>query len=163
MPVLKILLTRSCKSLPLENPVKSRVSGLFQTFTTITKVRNKTGVLVAISIPIFTSQLEKAREATDEANIRSAYAECAAAALTETAATTTSSGVTVTVDGTSKVVTCTKTVPIKQQVADWSAGTVEIAGVVLDKCTVGANVTVTVTSDGTVSFKQGTTDMKKTS
>ena len=32
-------------------------------------------VLVAISIPIFTGQLEKSREATDAANIRSAYAE----------------------------------------------------------------------------------------
>ena len=41
------------------------------------------GVLVAISIPIFTSQLEKAREATDLANIRAAYAECSAAVLTE--------------------------------------------------------------------------------
>ena len=39
-------------------------------------------VLVAISIPIFTSQLEKAREATDVANIRSAYAEAAAEAIT---------------------------------------------------------------------------------
>ena len=33
------------------------------------------GVLVAISIPVFTSQLEKSREATDAANVRSAYAE----------------------------------------------------------------------------------------
>ena len=33
------------------------------------------GVLVAISIPIFTSQLEKSREATDLANVRAAYAE----------------------------------------------------------------------------------------
>ena len=32
-------------------------------------------ILVAISIPIFTSQLEKSRESTDMANIRSAYAE----------------------------------------------------------------------------------------
>ena len=40
-------------------------------------------VLVAISIPIFTAQLEKAREATDLANIRSAYAEVMAAGLTE--------------------------------------------------------------------------------
>ena len=31
-------------------------------------------VLVAISIPIFTSQLEKSRESTDQANVRSAYA-----------------------------------------------------------------------------------------
>ena len=38
-------------------------------------------VLVAISIPIFSSQLEKAREATDMANIRSAYAEVVAAYL----------------------------------------------------------------------------------
>ncbi len=41
------------------------------------------GVLVAISIPIFTAQLEKAREATDMANIRAAYAEIAAEALTD--------------------------------------------------------------------------------
>lgn len=32
-------------------------------------------VLVGIAIPVFTSQLEKAREATDAANIRDAYAE----------------------------------------------------------------------------------------
>jgi len=38
-------------------------------------------VLVAISIPIFTTKLEKSREATDAANIRSAYAEVVAAAL----------------------------------------------------------------------------------
>lgn len=44
-------------------------------------------VLVAISIPIFTTQLEKAREATDAANLRSAYAQVAAAALTETTVT----------------------------------------------------------------------------
>ncbi len=31
-------------------------------------------VLVAVSIPVFTNQLEKAREATDVANIRAAYA-----------------------------------------------------------------------------------------
>ena len=32
-------------------------------------------VLVGIAIPVFTSQLEKAKEGTDLANIRSAYAE----------------------------------------------------------------------------------------
>lgn len=41
------------------------------------------GVLVAISIPIFTSQLEKANQATDAANIRAAYAEAAADALSK--------------------------------------------------------------------------------
>ena len=40
-------------------------------------------VLVAISIPIFSSQLEKSREAVDLANIRAAYAECASAVLTK--------------------------------------------------------------------------------
>ena len=33
------------------------------------------GVLVAIAIPTFTSQLEKSKEATDVANMRSAYSE----------------------------------------------------------------------------------------
>ena len=47
------------------------------------------GVLVAISIPIFTAQLEKAREATDLANIRSAYATVSANALTTTEDTVT--------------------------------------------------------------------------
>ena len=41
------------------------------------------GVLVAISIPIFTSQLEKSREAVDLANIRAAYAECTTSVLTD--------------------------------------------------------------------------------
>ena len=41
------------------------------------------GVLVAISIPIFSSQLEKAREATDAANIRSQYAEVMTDAITD--------------------------------------------------------------------------------
>ena len=41
-------------------------------------------VLVAISIPIFSGQLEKAREATDVANIRAAYAEAVTAALEST-------------------------------------------------------------------------------
>ena len=45
------------------------------------------GVLVAISIPIFTSQLEKSREAVDLANIRSAYAIVQAGALTSETST----------------------------------------------------------------------------
>lgn len=39
-------------------------------------------VLVAIAIPIFTSQLEKSREATDAANIRSQYAQVMTDAIT---------------------------------------------------------------------------------
>ena len=39
-------------------------------------------VLIAIAIPVFTTQLENSREATDAANLRSAYAEVTAAGLT---------------------------------------------------------------------------------
>ncbi len=39
--------------------------------------------MVAISIPIFTTQLEKAREATDAANLRAAYATAATKVLEE--------------------------------------------------------------------------------
>lgn len=40
-------------------------------------------MLVAIAIPVFTTQLEKSREATDVANIRSAYASLMTDYLTE--------------------------------------------------------------------------------
>ena len=40
-------------------------------------------VLVAVSIPVFTSQLEKSREETDTANLRSAFAIAQTDALTE--------------------------------------------------------------------------------
>ena len=39
-------------------------------------------VLTAIAIPVFTTQLEKSREATDIANVRSAYANVVAAYIT---------------------------------------------------------------------------------
>lgn len=49
-------------------------------------------VLIAIAIPVFTTQLERSREATDLSNVRSAYAEAVAEYLsmganTETSAT----------------------------------------------------------------------------
>ena len=40
-------------------------------------------VLVAIAIPVFTTQLEKSREATDVSNVRSSYAVVVAEALTQ--------------------------------------------------------------------------------
>lgn len=58
-------------------------------------------VLVAISIPIFTTQLEKSREAVDAANIRAAYAEVMTAAISGDTAG------------------YTKTVTLKQKVAGW--------------------------------------------
>lgn len=41
------------------------------------------GVLVAVSVPIFSSQLEKSREATDLANVRSAYAQVMTEAISK--------------------------------------------------------------------------------
>ncbi|MBR2697055.1 MAG: prepilin-type N-terminal cleavage/methylation domain-containing protein [Clostridia bacterium] len=46
-------------------------------------------VLVAIAIPVFTTQLEKSREATDVANVRSAYATLMADYLQNTASKST--------------------------------------------------------------------------
>ena len=85
-------------------------------------------ILVAIAIPTFTNQLEKAREATDMANIRSAYAEVMAAALTGDA--TAAEGVTYTeADGT-----WTKTVEATQKVEGWQTnnGTLPTIGGVKD-------------------------------
>lgn len=41
------------------------------------------GILVSLGMPIFSSQLEKAREATDAANIRAAYAEMMTTIISE--------------------------------------------------------------------------------
>lgn len=52
-------------------------------------------VLVAISIPIFNSRLEKARDSADAANLRAQYAEAAADVL-ESESDVTSDGVAIT-------------------------------------------------------------------
>ena len=46
------------------------------------RIRTGRAVLVAISIPIFTSQLEKSRDAVTVSNMRAAYAEASSAMLT---------------------------------------------------------------------------------
>lgn len=69
-------------------------------------------VLIAVAIPVFASQLEKAREATDLANVRSAYAKVSTEALL----------------GDSEA---TVTVNLKQKQADWqSLDPVNIGGIV---------------------------------
>ena len=40
------------------------------------------GVLVAIAIPVFSGKLDKAKQATDDANIRSAYAQYVSTMMT---------------------------------------------------------------------------------
>lgn len=69
-------------------------------------------VLIAIAIPVFTSQLEKSREAADLANVRSAYAQVSTEVLLGNPETT------VTVD-------------LKQKQADWqSIDPVNIGGII---------------------------------
>lgn len=96
-------------------------------------------VLVAIAIPVFTAQLEKSREATDASNIRAAYAEVAAAALTdpETGAKA--------------------TIEKKQQQTDWQSASSlkDIAGVPINsinstEATVVEYTAATSTADGTI-------------
>lgn len=110
------------------------------------------GVLVAISIPIFTSQLEKSRDAVSVANIRSAYAQAQTAILTYTK------------DGTDGDVTITKLttgdggytvavakVNIKSQKADnWSGEGNELPWV---KAGDDGTVTVTPADPGTAGEK----------
>lgn len=72
-------------------------------------------VLIAVAIPVFASQLEKTREATDLANVRSAYAQVSTEALL----------------GDSEA---TVTVNLKQKQADWqSVDPVNIGGIVHSK------------------------------
>ena len=59
-------------------------------------------MLVAIAIPVFTSQLHKSQDATDVANIRSYYAELQAKFLTDGKdKVTVETGKTITLSGTS--------------------------------------------------------------
>lgn len=105
-------------------------------------------VLVAISIPIFTSQLEKSREAVDLANIRAAYAEVMTTALTGDKK---NSG-NVKYDNASN--TYTYTVTLKQTKDDWQTTMtdVEIGGVA---STAFVN-TPKANGTATVSYKEGT-------
>lgn len=105
------------------------VFGLFKDKAGILMKQNKNGftlmemliviaiiaVLIAVAIPVFASQLEKAREATDLANVRSAYAQVSTEALL----------------GNSEA---TVTVNLKQKQADWqSVDPVNIGGIVHSK------------------------------
>ena len=91
-------------------------------------------VLVAIAIPVFTSQLENSREAADAANIRSAYAEVSAKAL----------------DNPKEDVTAT--VEKQQAQDDWQNESIEnIAGVAIGSINATEDTEITYTADdGTI-------------
>jgi hypothetical protein len=78
-------------------------------FTYKPKFKLPMGVLVAISIPIFTAQLEKAREATDAANIRAAYAAVSTDVLEDSKANDAANGVTYSGGKYTATVTATQT------------------------------------------------------
>ena len=105
-------------------------------------------VLVAIAIPVFTSQLEKSREAVDLANLRSAYAECSTAVLTEADV----GDAEFADDGSAS-----KTVKLVQEEKGWEGSNAKatIAGKEVSTINVsdkGQSVTVKVAADGTPSF-----------
>ena len=81
-------------------------------------------VLVAISIPIFTTQLEKSREATDLANVRSAYAEVMMAAIIgdTNAIYTVDSSAIFQSDGTYQIIVQ----PLKQKKDGWQMDTTNL-------------------------------------
>ena len=96
---------------------------------------------MAISIPVFTSQLEKSREATDLANLRSAYAECAADVLTVDTASFTSSY---------------KKVSPNQTTSGWATSPVPdigaVKGTAVPAMVKGTDVYMIVNADGTASI-----------
>lgn len=102
-------------------------------------------VLVAIAIPVFTTQLEKSRESTDASNIRGYYAEITTALLsgdltdsgaTGTKATTqVGANLTATVAGLSaaNAANATYTVTVAgytpvQTTSNWQSGDIQVAG-----------------------------------
>ena len=97
-------------------------------------------MLVAISIPIFSSQLEKSREATDSANIRAAYAQAMTAALESD-------------DGTGEATT----VAMTQTVSGWDHIDGKLAskytyGTDIPDVTKGNTIKISIANDGAVTF-----------
>ena len=104
-------------------------------------------MLVAIAIPIFSTQLEKSREATDTANIRDYYAEVATALVTgdldfskTTQSLTVSGGHAATVStalttASGKFNVKVAGVPVKQTVSQWQSGDQDVAGVTVSATT----------------------------
>ena len=102
-------------------------------------------VLVAIAIPIFTSQLEKSREAVDLANIRAAYAEVASEGLLDDQ-----------YSGT-KTVTVTGSTDGWQTTGDKVCGEIDISSLPVTK---GDTITIswvapTATAEGHVQIAEG--------
>ena len=85
-------------------------------------------VLVAVSIPVFTAQLEKARESTDASNIRSAYAELMTKVLTEDTTAVDNGNYEISCTGTDNSRVYTATIPLGQTQAGWQNTNIENIG-----------------------------------
>ena len=104
-------------------------------------------VLTAIAIPVFTSQLEKSREATDLSNIRAAYAEAVSDYLA---------------DGASRAKSATVST-IQQTTEGWVTADAYLytrvngteTKITLPDISSGDTVTVSVAADGTVTVTTG--------
>jgi prepilin-type N-terminal cleavage/methylation domain-containing protein len=116
------------------------------------------GVLVAISIPIFTSQLEKSRDAVTLANLRSAYAEAQTTYLTANGkdATETDGNQTVTYTAAENTVSVSNVV--SKGTAAGLSGTDQLPFTVNDTITEKDGMGGTAKSTWTVTFKYTTDD-----
>ena len=124
-------------------------------------------VLVAVAIPVFTSQLEKSRDSTSLANIRSAYAEAQASYLSEV-----SSDPNVTINKTGNKITSVVVANVKLAgvQSGWSLATgttvddILPAGITWSTALTDAiggaagtyNLTFTYADDGTITFSLAT-------
>ena len=106
-------------------------------------------VLIAIAIPTFTNQLEKAREATDLANLRGAYAQVMAAALTNSDDDTT---IGLNRDGDGGAAVWSINVNATQTVAKWQTKDVKVADIAMTD----ENCTTKGTNGWTVSYSEAT-------
>ena len=100
-------------------------------------------VLVAIAIPVFTTQLEKSREATDLANLRAGYAQLMAAYLEW--------------DGTAANAPEDLTIPVKQTQDGWQTDGGVATHNIGDAGDVGAAVVVTAKTTGDYTMSLNTT------
>lgn len=94
--------------------------------------RDEKAVLVAIAIPIFSSQLEKSKESTDLANIRSLYAEQVTAYLDTNAAV------------------AEKTYTLKSDTSSAKTTNTKVIGCDSDDLLTSATCKISVDADGTV-------------
>ena len=95
-------------------------------------------VLTAIAIPVFSAQLEKSRDATDEANVRSAIAEATVAYLDSDESGDVTFAYNINGKGTNAT----------WDNVDGKPGTVDIGGVQVQAVTKGKSVSIVMGVDG---------------